>query len=312
MYILQIVCSHLVHIFHIVGTILICCLQRHKRRLLNQQREQLRAMQEWATIRIPSTNHHQGPIGGNGTVATQQEYMDESRRSIISSILDVSNGQVSNNASPSRRGRVRVDSNISGILSRMNAEGTVDIDGRRRRMDSGISGIISLEESIGRNSNRRSGRVDSGISGMYSVRSSSVGNQQQQQPVTNAEQEEVNQTPLARTLRTLSLLPRALGNILLYPLRSLEAGVNSWATNDYDREFLRQFMEQVELEREAALEPGEERELRLKEAFSKGGMVWVRLCCLFVCCLLMVGGGLLSLDFAHIICTYLVRGYTIL
>ena len=267
-----------------LGTILICCLQRHKRRLLNQQREQLRAMQEWATIRIPSTNHQGGhAIGTNGTVVTQQEYMDESRRSIISSILDVSNGQVSNNnASPSRRGRVRVDSNISGILSRMNAEGTVDIDGRRRRMDSGISGIISLEESIGRNSNRRRGRVDSGISGMYSVRSSSVvGNQQA--PVTNeqSEQEEVNQTPLARTLRTLTLLPRAIGNILLYPLRSLEAGVNSWATNDYDREFLRQFMEQVELEREAALEPGDERELRLKEAFSKGGMVWVRL--LFVC-----------------------------
>ena len=241
-------------------------------------------MQEWATIRIPSTNHHQG--GTNGTVATQQEYMDESRRSIISSILDVSNGQVSNNnGSPSRRSRVRVDSNISGILSRMNTEGTVDIDGRRRRMDSGISGIISLEESIGRNSNsRRRGRVDSGISGMYSVRSSSVG--QQQQPVTNAdinqstEQEEVNQTPLSRTLRTLTLLPRAIGNILLYPLRSLEAGVNNWATNDYDREFLRQFMEQVEFEREAALEPGDERELRLKEAFSKGGMVWVRL---FVC-----------------------------
>ena len=241
-------------------------------------------MQEWATIRIPSTNQNQG--GTNGTVATQQEYMDESRRSIISSILDVSNGQVSNNnGSPSRRSRVRVDSNISGILSRMNTEGTVDIDGRRRRMDSGISGIISLEESIGRNSNsRRRGRVDSGISGMYSVRSSSVG--QQQQPVTNAdinqstEQEEVNQTPLSRTLRTLTLLPRALGNILLYPLRSLEAGVNNWATNDYDREFLRQFMEQVEFEREAALEPGDERELRLKEAFSKGGMVWVRL---FVC-----------------------------
>ena len=263
-----------------IGTILICCLQRHKRRLLNQQREQLRAMQEWATIRIPSTTNNQGgAIGTNGTVATQQEYMDESRRSIISSILDVSNGQVSNNASPSRR-RVRVDSNISGILSRMNAEGTVDIDGRRRaRVDSGISGIISLEESIGRN-NRRRGRVDSGISGMYSVRSSSVGNQQQQQPVTNAEQEEVNQTPLARTLRTLSLIPRAIGNILLYPLRSLEAGVNSWASHDYDREFLRQFMEQVELEREAALEPGDERELRLKEAFSKGGMVWVRLNCL--------------------------------
>jgi len=240
-------------------------------------------MQEWATIRIPSTNnHHQdgNTIGTNGTVATQQEYMDESRRSIISSILDVSNGQVSNNnASPSRRGRVRVDSNISGILSRMNAEGTVDIDGRRRRMDSGISGIISLEESIGR---RRRGRVDSGISGMYSVRSSSVG--QQQQPVTGnqpTEQEEVNQTPLRRTLRTLSLIPRALGNLLLYPLRSLESGVNNWATSDYDREFLRQFMEQVELEREAALEPGEERELRLKEAFSKGGMVWVRF--IFVC-----------------------------
>ena len=234
-------------------------------------------MQEWATIRIPSTNHHhQG--GTNGTVA-----MDESRRSIISSILDVSNGQVSNNnGSPSRRSRVRVDSNISGILSRMNTEGSVDIDGRRRRMDSGISGIISLEESIGRNSNsRRRGRVDSGISGMYSVRSSSIG--QQQQPITDnqsTEQQEVNQTPLSRTLRTLTLLPRALGNILLYPLRSLEAGVNNWATNDYDREFLRQFMEQVEFEREAALEPGDERELRLKEAFSKGGMVWVRL---FVC-----------------------------
>jgi len=106
-------------------------------------------------------------------------------------------------------------------------------------MDSGISGIISLEESIGRNSNRRRGRVDSGISGMYSVRSSSVG--QQQQPVTGnqpTEQEEVNQTPLSRTLRTLTLLPRAIGNILLYPLRSLEAGVNSWATNDYGKSAL--------------------------------------------------------------------------
>jgi len=287
-----------------IGTILICCLQRHKRRLLNQQREQLRAMQEWATIRIPSTNHHQGShaIGTNGTVATQQEYMDESRRSIISSILDVSNGQVSNNnASPSRR-RVRVDSNISGILSRMNAEGTVDIDGRRRRMDSGISGIISLEESIGRNSNRRRGRVDSGISGMYSVRSSSVG--QQQQPVTDnqpTEQQEVNQTPLSRTLRTLTLLPRAIGNLLLYPLRSLEAGVNSWATNDYDREFLRQFMEQVELEREAALEPGEERELRLKEAFSKGGMVWVRL---FVYVVVLFGVGCYPLYVFESVCSH--------
>jgi len=235
-------------------------------------------MQEWATIRIPSTNHHQGgAIGTNGTVATQQEYMDESRRSIISSILDVSNGQVSNHGSPSRRSRVRVDSNISGILSRMNAEGTVDIDGRRR--------------------------VDSGISGMYSVRSSSVGNQQQQPVADNqpTEQQEVNQTPLARTLRTLSLIPRALGNILLYPLRSLESGVNSWATSDYDREFLRQFMEQVELEREAALEPGEERELRLKEAFSKGGMVWVRL---FVYVVVLFGVGCYPLYVFESVCSH--------
>jgi len=68
-----------------------------------------------------------------------------------------------------------------------------------------------------------------------------------------------------------------------------------------DREFLRQFMEQVELEREAALEPGDERELRLKEAFSKGGMVWVRL---FVYVVVLFGVGCYPLYVFESVCSH--------
>jgi len=73
-------------------------------------------------------------------------------------------------------------------------------------------------------------------------------------------------------------VPKTIGNILLYPLRALEAGVNDWATENYDEVFLRQIIQRLEAEREAALENPDDRETRLKEAFEKQFMVWVSSC----------------------------------
>jgi len=81
---------------------------------------------------------------------------------------------------------------------------------------------------------------------------------------------EVNRTPLDR----LRSVPRTIGNIVLYPLRLLEEGINGWATENYDEVFLRQFMERLEAERDAARENPDDREIRLKDAFVKKCMVW--------------------------------------
>ena len=74
--------------------------------------------------------------------------------------------------------------------------------------------------------------------------------------------------PAERTLaRSISQIPRALLNVLLAPLRALEAGINDWAQESSDEAFLREFVERLEREREEALEDPEERELRVKKAF---------------------------------------------
>mmetsp|Transcript_37333 Transcript_37333/g.85285 ORF Transcript_37333/g.85285 Transcript_37333/m.85285 type:complete len:678 (+) Transcript_37333:183-2216(+) len=74
--------------------------------------------------------------------------------------------------------------------------------------------------------------------------------------------------PTERTLaQTISQLPRSLLNVLLAPLRALEAGINDWAQESTDETFLRDFVERLEREREEALEDPKERELRVKQAF---------------------------------------------
>jgi len=65
-----------------------------------------------------------------------------------------------------------------------------------------------------------------------------------------------------------------IGAAILYPLRMIEAGVNGWATENYDEAFLRNFMERLEAEREAAREDPDDREIRLRDAFAKECMVW--------------------------------------
>ena len=133
-------------------------------------------------------------------------------------------------------------------------------------------------------------RVDSGISGMISLAQSSIlppgseihlqNNAANNSPPTNNNEEQQVETPRMSTLRSI---PRTIGSILLYPLRLLESGVNSWSTENYDEIFIRTFMEQLESEREASRENHDDREIRLKEAFVKECMVLVRpLFCLFV------------------------------
>ena len=149
-------------------------------------------------------------------------------------------------------------------------------------------GITDIESRV---------RVDSGISGMISLAQSSIlppGSEIHLQnaatnnsPPTNSEEEQV-ETPRT-TMSTLRSIPRTIGSILLYPLRLLESGVNSWSTENYDEIFIRTFMEQLENEREASRENHDDREIRLKEAFVKECMVLVRsLFCLFNICVLFV------------------------
>lgn len=136
-------------------------------------------------------------------------------------------------------------------------------------------GIADIESRV---------RVDSGISGMISLAQSSIlppGSEihlQNNNNASNEEQQQVETTP--RTpMSTLRSIPRTIGSILLYPLRLLESGVNSWATENYDEIFIRTFMEQLENEREATRENHDDREIRLKEAFVKECMVLVRCFC---------------------------------
>lgn len=136
-------------------------------------------------------------------------------------------------------------------------------------------------------------RVDSGISGMISLAQSSIlppgseihlqnaATTNNNSPPTNNNEEQQVETP--RTpMSTLRSIPRTIGSILLYPLRLLESGVNSWSTENYDEIFIRTFMEQLENEREASRENHDDREIRLKEAFVKECMVLVRSLFLFV------------------------------
>ena len=87
----------------------------------------------------------------------------------------------------------------------------------------------------------------------------------------NDDRSENQPTPFDRFL-TMS---RTIGSTMLHPLRALRAAINNWATGSYDEVFLRQLMERMEAEREAAKENPNERARRLKEAFAKAGTVWV-------------------------------------
>ena len=150
-------------------------------------------------------------------------------------------------------------------------------------------GITDIESRV---------RVDSGISGMISLAQSSIlppgseihiqNNAANNSPPTNNNEEEQVETTPRTPMSTLRSIPRTIGSILLYPLRLLESGVNSWSTENYDEIFIRTFMEQLENEREAARENHDDREIRLKEAFAKECMVLVRsLFCLFNICVLL-------------------------
>ncbi|KAL3761063.1 hypothetical protein ACHAWU_005200 [Discostella pseudostelligera] len=86
----------------------------------------------------------------------------------------------------------------------------------------------------------------------------------------NDDRSENQPTPFDRFL-TMS---RTIGSTMLHPLRALRAAINNWATGSYDEVFLRQLMERMEAEREAAKENPNERARRLKEAFAKAGTVW--------------------------------------
>lgn len=87
----------------------------------------------------------------------------------------------------------------------------------------------------------------------------------------NDDRSEHHPTPFDRLL-TMS---RTIGSTMLQPLRALRAAINNWATGSYDEVFLRQLMERMEVEREAAKENPKDRARRLKEAFVKAGAVWV-------------------------------------
>ncbi|KAL7554125.1 hypothetical protein ACHAWF_017543 [Thalassiosira exigua] len=134
----------------------------------------------------------------------------------------------------------------------------------RIRMDSGLSGMISGREGLsGLSADAVSRGGPSGAGGL-SVASG------QDEP-----REEDAEPPQPLTLGgRLRAVPRAVASAAMYPLRLLEAGVNDWATEDYDEAFLRQFMERLEAEREAARENPDERKTRLEEAFVKECMVW--------------------------------------
>ena len=87
----------------------------------------------------------------------------------------------------------------------------------------------------------------------------------------NDDRSEHHPTPFDRFL-TVS---RTIGSTMLHPLRALRAAINNWATGSYDEVFLRQLMERMEVEREAAKENPKDRARRLKEAFVEAGTVWV-------------------------------------
>lgn len=86
----------------------------------------------------------------------------------------------------------------------------------------------------------------------------------------------------ASNSRNRSTLQR-ISHALSYPLRMLESGINSWATENQDEIFLRQFIERLDAEREAARENPDDRERRVKEAFVKECMIWVS-CIVFQFC----------------------------
>ena len=95
------------------------------------------------------------------------------------------------------------------------------------------------------------------------------------QAVAAADQAAAPTSALHRAMQTLVSLPSTLLSALLYPIRLIDEGVNSWSTANADITFLRSVMERLEEQRLAQLEDVEERGERLKMAFSKGQMVWV-------------------------------------
>ena len=161
-------------------------------------------------------------------------------------------------------------------------------NGQRARMDSNVSGMSIV--SVGRDGRIR---VDSGVGGMSlgEVPARLVGangpNNEGASSSDNNNSEEAadeERTRAQRVRDAVLFVPRTIGRALMYPLLALEAGVNDWAQENQDEIFLRQFVERLEAEREAAMESPEEREKRLKEAFMKECMVWVRSDVIVICC----------------------------
>lgn len=74
----------------------------------------------------------------------------------------------------------------------------------------------------------------------------------------------------------LLLVPRAILSVLAAPFRALDDAVHSWSTErgGYDAQYFQSVMERIQREKEERMENPKEREVRLKEAFAKGRMVW--------------------------------------
>ncbi|KAL7467262.1 hypothetical protein ACHAXS_007508, partial [Conticribra weissflogii] len=74
----------------------------------------------------------------------------------------------------------------------------------------------------------------------------------------------------------LLLVPRTILSVLTAPLRALDNAVNSWSTErgGYDAQYFQSVMDRIQREKDERMENPKEREVRLKEAFMKGRMVW--------------------------------------
>mmetsp|Transcript_31612 Transcript_31612/g.66054 ORF Transcript_31612/g.66054 Transcript_31612/m.66054 type:complete len:757 (-) Transcript_31612:80-2350(-) len=100
--------------------------------------------------------------------------------------------------------------------------------------------------------------------------------QQQQQPALSSEDPNNVGNNSPSPMHTLLLVPRTILSVLTAPLRALDDAVNSWSTErgGYDAQYFQSVMDRIQREKEERMENPKEREVRLKEAFMKGRMVW--------------------------------------
>ena len=127
-----------------------------------------------------------------------------------------------------------------------------------------VIGVVESSDGVGQSSGN-AGEVEAAARDTSSGDGDAAGLNNNNISNTN------NPSPFDRFLS----ISRTIGNTLIHPFRALGASINNWATGSYDEVFLRQLMERMEAEREAAKENPKDRARRLKEAFVKAGTVWV-------------------------------------